>query len=316
MQEEKTQWILLTHNDLDGVSCEIVLSHYVSHFYHFRTSYSDLEECFKQISAYKEPFILVIADVNIRAESNPHQQLRNLLKRKDCKGLIYADHHMTETELLEELSAIENKYIVRVDQRKCAAQVLYDVITKIDSTRKNSELLQFLRRVTAYDTWQQQSYYWKEGLMLNRLFASQGADQFKQRPRLFPLSDWEKEKVLKIEAEEINQVKQMIQQGQKHRNVFYLSGEITAPIGAIADAVGRDFPEIDLVCHLYHNVISLRSRKRNGQGLALKVAKAFGGGGHPDAAGATIRDHLMDYPEASRLDALMERIGGILNGFI
>lgn len=174
--------VLLTHYDMDGVGCDIILSKLIKFDKKMHVGYGSLGKKLEQNVIYRYDRCFV-TDLSLERE-----QLKKLIEHFDTK-LFYADHHETtkkSIEVLKELNAIGgNKYKPRIlyDQEMSGTGLIAKKLAKLLSATDRSRIASIVPFIDAYDMWRNIDYSrnFAIGYELNVLFWYYKYDKFFKR---------------------------------------------------------------------------------------------------------------------------------------
>lgn len=281
--------IHITHTDLDAAGCHVVfqLTHgvadYVYPVNHDRLS-DRIMKAVQTIQASKdEKNVLWITDI---APSVEDLQILSKLREK-CE-IFVCDHHKTSSHL-GNVSWIN---FVKWDTTKCGAQLALEHAEDGGFT-KSDRLRYFIQAVNAYDLWLLDSPFRQLGEDLNHLFHFYGFSRFVAKATqntTFHETAFTKEIVAVLRDKEQRIAKGVVnratedtihvdREGHSYLTILGSGGGSVSNIGA---AVLANFPIDYVLIVSAHGVVSLRSDGKVDVGA---IAKRFGGGGHPGAAG-------------------------------
>lgn len=311
---------LITHSDLDGVSCYIVLQNYYATGFDYKTENIDVSFCeYSNVDRtaleaiynhhlYDEIFITDIS-VNLEVAS----KISEVNSSYPDKIKLF-DHHATALHL--------NKYnwaTVNVEMqsyKNCGTELLYKYL--LDNNLKpklftQENLTDYVEKVRRYDTWEWKGLYDDyEAKNLNTLFHIYGRDKFirevfiklTRNKKDFVLIDTMEEFILSLEQDKLNRYvdkkneslikKELKLTNTNSTNVIYTYGVVFADsyISELGNRLCDLNKELDFVAIINQDKVSLRSIKNH---IDLsKIAKAFGGGGHRSASGFSIDDRVVN----------------------
>lgn len=285
LKEENKEYVLFTHTDLDGVSCEIVSS--IKLGKPFQVIYTQPGKTFHQDilnyldSYYDDNRTILITDIAVLPET------AIMLKNKNVDFMII-DHHKND-ELIN--LNFEN---ICVDTIASATYILNDLCCSFNSS--NILLDEFSLIVSRYDTFKWVDMKWK-GIekKWNDLFHFYGKDHFiemvinkiiKHKSLEFNSNELTILERLEIqENERIERYKRSIKIKQwRNFNLGVLSVEAFNSV--LTDNIFKENKEIDIICNVNFNigVISFRGNNSKNNIDVSILAKEFGGGGHMKAA--------------------------------
>lgn len=280
--------ILVTHNDLDGVGCEIVARCFYPEItpdkvYH--CDYGIVNDTVKHVltqTANK----LIISDVSISAET------AKLIHEKYAKRVLLYDHHQTSQEYLKDYD-----WCV-IDLEKSATKILFDdSCCRKPGTKVPINLPSFVYHVNDYDLWLHTLPY---AVQLNDLFSLLGKKKFvdtmlsrlQKKEALINKHDQLYLDALAVKKEWYfkSKVESAIVDGER---LMVIANRYTSDLAGYIRNIKSPPPEwknvkyIDMI-NAEKGSHSLRSYDNDFD--VSKVAEAYGGGGHKNAAGYAEKD--------------------------
>lgn len=291
---------LFTHIDLDGIGCavlgKIAFSSNISIEY---CNYADINskvEEFK-IKGLQSDEMCHITDISVNNE------LAEAIDRDNSTNFYLLDHHPTALSL--------NKYdwaTVKIEDetsglKTCGTELYYKWLVDNGYLHKTYILDRFVEIVRDYDTWRW-STLGENGVIckeINDLLGLYGRDEFitwclsEIHDGIFPRLYAADKLVLDIKQREIDEY---IETKSKRLFTAILCGRVCGFIFAdrflneLGNTICSDHPEIDFVAMIDLNgTVSYRTVKDDID-LGKDVARLFGGGGHPKAAGSQISQDI------------------------
>lgn len=292
---------LFTHTDLDGVGCAILAK--LAFGEEVDIDYCDYNNVNEKVKYYLNTnddslSYIYITDISVNKE------VAELLDKRG--GVQLLDHHPTALWL--------NKYswcrIMVEDLNKVktsATKMFYHWLgingCLSEELENNKSVERFSELVRDYDTWRW-STLGEEGLIckqVNDLLFLYGRERFMMwciaqiNKEEFPLLYAADELVLKIKQNEIDEYIK-----EKDKNLItssmcgYVCGFVFAEkyFSELGNKLCQMHPEIDFVAMIdMDGAVSYRTEKENID-LGKDVAKLFGGGGHPKAAGSQFSEEI------------------------
>jgi len=172
----------VTHADMDGVGCSIILSHLFKDKMELgdieitKTSYSDLHQTIMNTISYpQEDTILIISDLGVDTEF-----LKKILEIPHIKKLLYIDHHERSDSRtgLDSLKYFnKGKFQYRWRKGFSATASVYEFCLK-SGIDQSKELDYLVKVIDAYDEWKLKDPKFNEGLALNEIYWDIGFDEF------------------------------------------------------------------------------------------------------------------------------------------
>lgn len=164
--------VSLSHIDLDGVGCQIVLNKNLKNVEYLNCNYDKIEDHLIQIEEIldrRKVSHCFITDLSFNI-----QQMKALnslsLEFPDTKFVVI-DHHPLTLESSLELTSSNTKCIVNMD--KCATQLTYDYFK--NSPASIGKLVSY---INSFDIWLSDTEEFKKGIELNDLFWSYKLKRF------------------------------------------------------------------------------------------------------------------------------------------
>lgn len=284
---------LFTHTDLDGIGCAVV-GRYV--FNDIDVTYCDYNNVNQIIGDYLSSKDFLDYDITYITDISVDEVKADVINYHYENGnkFILLDHHATADWL--------NKYEwatvdpLHEDDTKSAGTSMFFVYLNLPH-----EIYDFVEEVRRYDTWEWSTKYndW-HAKTLNDLFHLIGRDRFVERFVKNPsielteseqlIVDIEQSKIKAYIGKKENSLKEIEWNGYKVGVVFaeqYLS--------QLGNELAKKFDYLDFVA-----MINLGGKSISYRGihdhvdLGKDVAKLFGGGGHPKAAGSPISEGVLN----------------------
>lgn len=291
---------LFTHTDLDGVGCAVLAK--LAFNDEVDIEYCDYDEINEKILDYinrnDNRISIYITDISV------NEEVAKLLDKRGCVQLL--DHHPTALEL--------NKYswcrvMIKDLQgiKTSGTKMFYHWLGMngcfSDELENNKTLDRFVELVRDYDTWRW-TEFGDEGILckqVNDLLYLYGRENFiswcvsKICRSDFKLDDTDK-LLLDIKQKEIDDYVD-----EKDKQLFtlpmcgWIAGFVFAEkyFSELGNRLCKMHPEIDFVVIIdMDGTVSYRTIKEN-LDLGQRIAKQFGGGGHPKAAGSQFSKEIL-----------------------
>ncbi|MEK5209223.1 DHHA1 domain-containing protein [Psychrobacillus sp. FSL H8-0510] len=295
LQQRKGMVYHLSHNDLDGLSpIALSLEAFPNVEYKAVGNHEVDKEVIVLLEKMQEDDLLILTDISPSAKVAESIEVAVIAKL----DVLMFDHHLSAIEL--------NNYdwaevAVMANQRfACGTSLYADFLMKIGvlSHLSMQSLEQFVENVRSWDTWDWKREGNVEPQRLNNLFYLIGFSAYlelvrhmiKQKRFVFTK---EFELLLKIEEKRIyhylrerNRYAQEIKVDGKHAAVV-LCEQYHSEVGHFI-AETRDYLDYVVLINLTKGTLSFRSK--DDKLPVVDIAKRFGGGGHPHAAGCAITD--------------------------
>lgn len=336
----------LSHIDLDGYSCQLVMKFTPYKIFNYNANYGaeirqKLEMILENIKKSKESSLILITDLNLTADESRwlNGEVKNLSDSKLDIKITLLDHHGSG-----ESSA--NKYEwYYLDTARCATKITYDYVKEHFEFDEPSWMNKFVNVVNAVDLWKQEEVenfeYGKvcmrlvnETRELNRVMFANEDNNYKislllEATKLLdednaPIRLDEKIHLLKKEFFQIDKnntldnlatkyVVNLLGKKRSTNTIYYKGyrGFLSYGVGNTS-IIGNGFllayPEYDFIVDVsYRGTMSLRA---NNQVSVSQISKEWAnGGGHPNAAGGRI----IGFKEQYRYDRVKKQIEKIIN---
>lgn len=286
---------LFTHTDLDGVGCAVLAK--LAFGREVDVEYCDYSDINEKINEYLSTnddcdSCICITDISVNGD---------IAKLLDGRGRVHLlDHHSTAIEL--------NKYswckvmVEDLNGSKTSGTSLFFHWLCIngclsEDLENNKSLDRFVQVVSDYDTWRWSSLG-EKGIIckqVNDLFYLYGRERFIRwclseiHDEVFPRLYYSDEFILSIKQHEIDDY---VEEKNKKMITMEMCGHVCGIVFAerffseLGNKLCKMNPEIDFVVMIdMDGTVSYRTLK-DGIDLGKDVAKLFGGGGHPKAAGS------------------------------
>lgn len=335
----------LSHVDLDGYSCQLVMKYTPYKKYNFNANYgaevkAKLEEILEAIQNSNESAYILISDLNLTADESKwlDYEVKKFNENKKDVRVQLLDHHGSGEE-----SAKKYDWYY-LDTTRCATKIVYDFAKENFDFDEPEWMRKFVDIVNAVDLWKQEEYEnFEYGKVCMRLVT-----EMRELNRvMFPKEDTEYKLALLLQAvkyidhknahivldEKIHSLKKDFFRREQDNTldnlatayVVNLLGEMRANNtiyykgykGYLSYAVGNTsiigngfltkYPEYDFIVDIsYRGTMSLRA---NNQVSVSQIAKEWvNGGGHPNAAGGRIQG----FKEQFRYDKVKDQIESII----
>ena len=280
--------ILVTHNDLDGVGCEIVARCFYSEItsdkvYH--CDYGIVNETVKNILTQTDEE-LIVSDVSISEE------VAKLIEEKYATRVRLYDHHQTSEQYLRDYD-----WCV-VDQSKCATMIVFeDCCLRKPGCKVPLNLPAFVYYVNDYDLWLHTLPYATQfndllSLLGKKKFVDTMLSRLRKKESLISSNDNLFLEALSIKKEWYfkNKVESAIVDGER---LLITANRYTSDLAGYVRGLKnppkswKNVKYIDMV-NVEKGTHSLRSYDNDFD--VSKIAEQHGGGGHKNAAGYAIKD--------------------------
>lgn len=338
----------LSHNDLDGYSCQMITKRFFPKTHFFNSGYG--QEVSAKLNAISDQLrwhtnfnageqrILLISDINITKDEC---KLAESIAQESDTTLYLLDHHKSG-----EAQAREFKWYF-LDNERCATKITYDWCKERfpqSAAAKDSIVAEYVECVNVYDLWKSEDKQRFEfGKVLNRLVMEAreiGQFMFGDRDNEYRLSLLEDalkflDNYRNIELDDhlLSIKKHYLSEGKasdtidnltakyvvtlliKNRDRFTIhygeyKGLLTYQIGN-SSILGNEFLQ---GCPDYHFFMDVNKngntslRANNALDVSAMASKLFGGGGHANASGGRI----IGFRDVYTYEQLRDRIRPIL----
>lgn len=160
--------ISLSHIDLDGVSCQIVLSKHFQNVEYLNCNYDNIKDYFdiiKNIIETKKVQKVFVTDLSFN--ENTMSYFNSVVKECNLYNpnieYIIIDHHPSTVDCYQFINV--NNIELIADTEKCATKLTYEYFKS-----QPENLLSYVNRVNAYDIWLDSTEDFLKGIELNDLF--------------------------------------------------------------------------------------------------------------------------------------------------
>ncbi|MDR2400523.1 MAG: phosphoesterase [Deferribacteraceae bacterium] len=257
----------ISHNDLDGVCCGILIK---SVFPKVKTLYLSYEELPTALNDIPSNFSsVIITDI-----SPPLTVVETFSGDRD---FLLIDHHISTAPLA-------THPFVKLDINKCAALLTYEKLTADGHDLTRYEKL--VERVNDFDLWKLK---FEDSLKLNILFNLLGIERFEKRFLETPYTEFLTDEDLIISIEEVRRDAYIRKAMKNAHRVTDRNGCQVAAVFAEAYSselgnalIKQGDTDYAVIINAQRGKFSLRSRADID---VSKLAEERGGGGHKNAAG-------------------------------
>ena len=331
----------LSHIDLDGYSCQLVMKYTPYNITNYNANYgaevkSKLDLILENIRKANEPATIMITDLNLTADEA--RWLSNEVNKmnQSAKKIILTllDHHGSG----EESAKKHDWYFLDVD--RCATKITYDYVKENFEFDEPTWMNKYVNVVNAVDLWKQEEVenfeYGKvcmrlvtETRELNRVMFAVEDSNYKLSLLLEATKLLDEDNAAILLDERIHAIKKDFFREDKDNTLDNLATKYVVGLlgskrnthtiyykgyrGYLSYGVGNTsivgngfllaYPEYDFIVDVsYRGTMSLRA---NNQVSVAQISKEWAnGGGHPNAAGGII----MGFKEQFRYDKVKQQI--------
>jgi len=336
----------LSHIDLDGYSCQLVMRYTPYEIINYNANYGaevkqKLEMVIEAIKKNKQPALILITDLNLNPDESRwlQNEVAQLNRADRDVQITLLDHHGSG-------EASSKKYDwYFLDVERCATKITYDYVKKNFEFNEPTWMNQFVNIVNAVDLWKKDEVenfeYGKvcmrlvnETRELNRTMFAKEDSNYKLSLLIEAAKFMEHKDAHIILDENIHLIKKQFFQLDKNNTLDNLATKYIVNLlgakrasntiyykgykGFLSYAVGNtsivgngflvEYPEYDFIVDVsYRGAMSLRAN--NKVNVATISKEWSNGGGHPNAAGGRI----MGFKEQYRYDKVKQQIEEIIN---
>ncbi len=336
----------LSHIDLDGYSCQLVMRYTPYNIVNYNANYGAevrqrLEQVLENIKNSKDTALILITDLNLTADESKwiHGEVAKLNEAKKDVKITLLDHHGSGEE-----SAKKYEWYY-LDTSRCATKITYDYAKECFDLDEPSWMKKYVDVVNAVDLWKQEEHenfeYGKvcmrlitESRELNRVMFANEDTEYKislllqatkyidekdapiildEKIHLLKKEFFKKEKNDTLDNLATSYIVNLLGKKRDQMTIYYKGyrGFLSYGVGNTS-IIGNGFllayPEYDFIVDVsYRGTMSLRA---NNQVSVSQISKEWAnGGGHPNAAGGRI----IGFKEQYRYDKVKKQIEQIIN---
>lgn len=336
----------LSHVDLDGYSCQLVMKYTPYEKRNYNANYgaevkAKLEEILENIQKEDKSAYILISDLNLTADESKwlNHEVNKLNENKKDVKLQLLDHHGSGEE-----SAKKYDWYY-LDTSRCATKIVYDFTKENFTFNEPSWMEHYVNIVNAVDLWKQEE---KENFEFGKVFMRLVTETRELNRVMFAKKDTEYKLALLHEAvnyidqanghivldEKIHTLKkdffrrdedntldnlateyvvELLGESKAEKTIYYkgYKGYLSYGVGntsIIGNGFLTKFPEYDFIVDVsYRGTMSLRA---NNNVSVAQIAKEWvDGGGHPNAAGGRVQG----FKEQFRYSKVKEQIESIIH---
>ena len=336
----------LSHTDLDGYSCQLVMRYTPYKLFNFNANYGaevkqKLDMILEGIKKENVSATIMITDLNLTADESRwlNKEVNSLNESKKDITLLLLDHHGSGED-----SA--NKYPwYFLDVERCATKITYDYVKENFEFDEPTWMNKYVNIVNAVDLWKMEEHdnfeYGKvcmrlvtETRELNKVMFADIDNNYKISLLLEAVKYIDEENAPVVLDEKIHMIKKeffkdaenntldnlatkfivkLLGDARAEKTIYYKGyrGFLSYGVGNTS-IVGNGFllayPEYDFIVDVsFRGTMSLRA---NNKVSVSKISKEWaGGGGHPNAAGGRIQG----FKEQYRYDKVKKQIQSIID---
>ena len=331
----------LSHIDLDGYSCQLVMKYTPYNITNYNANYgaevkSKLDLILENIRKANEPATIMITDLNLTADEARwlSNEVNKMNQQNKKITLTLLDHHGSGEE-----SAKKHDWYY-LDVERCATKITYDYVKENFEFDEPTWMNKYVNVVNAVDLWKQEEVenfeYGKvcmrlvtETRELNRVMFAVEDSNYKLSLLLEATKLLDEDNAAILLDERIHTIKKEFFREDKDNTLDNLATKYVVGLlgskrnthtiyykgyrGYLSYGVGNtsivgngfllEYPEYDFIVDVsYRGTMSLRA---NYQVSVAQISKEWAnGGGHPNAAGGRI----MGFKEQFRYDKVKQQI--------
>jgi len=157
----------MSHTDLDGIGCQIILRQTFGEITRMNLSYNKVDEYLEILEDYcihNRPQKVFITDLSFNEQQM--NTLTNITRTYNDILFYFIDHHPAQCNY-ENLSSAN--FVILVTDKACATKLVY-LYCKANFGLVNEDLGVFVEYVNAYDIWLTDKPEFKVGLVYNDIF--------------------------------------------------------------------------------------------------------------------------------------------------
>lgn len=290
----KNKVIHISHIDLDGYGCLVLMKKMFRDLYNLDVDYLTVNYGFEDdmsldiMSKLINYDIIMFTDISFSKE---FAMKLNTLRNTYGKSIILLDHHESAISNLSEL----NYDWIKLDSSKCGTLLCYEYAQKVyESFNRLNEITpwkEFSEVVNDYDLWIHNTY---NSTLLQFLWSSMDKVEFIDRFVGNPSLEFtpEEKDIIKVSEDILNESIEIVE-----NNIEYYTDITNRRFGLapktkfyslVSDRILKSH-DIDYLVLRDGSNLSFRSITTN----VLPICESIGGGGHKLACGATV-DPLVD----------------------
>ena len=336
----------LSHIDLDGYSCQLVMKYTPYTKYNYNANYgpevkSKLTIILDNIKNEKKPSFILISDLNLTADESRWltDEVAKLNSAKLDVKLVLLDHHGSGAE-----SAKKHEWYY-LDESRCATKIVYDYVKEHFEFNEPEWMSKYVEIVNAVDLWKKEQHdnfeYGKvcmrlvtETRELNRVMFADEDNNYKLTLLEEAVKYINEEDAPIVLDEKIHLIKKAFFKKDKNDTLDNLATDFVVALlgsqrdtntiyykgykGYLSYAVGNTsivgngflvaYPEYDFIVDIsFKGAMSLRADNKVS---VAQISKEWAnGGGHPNAAGGRIQG----FKEQYKYDKVKQQIESIIN---
>ncbi len=336
----------LSHTDLDGYSCQLVMKYTPYKLLNYNANYGaevkqTLELILQNVISDNKSATILITDLNLTSDESRwlNNEIIKLNENKKDITLLLLDHHGTGEDSAQKY----DWYFL--DTSRSATKITYDYVKENFELDEPQWMKKFVNIVNAVDLWKMEEKenfeYGKvcmrlvsETRELNKIMFADVDNNYKISLLLEATKYIDKENAPIVLDEKIHMLKKdffkkdkndtldnlvteyivkLLGEAKDEKTIYYKGyrGYLSYGVGntsIIGNGFLLTYPEYDFIVDVsYRGTVSLRA---NNKVSVSQISKEWtGGGGHPNAAGGRI----IGFKEQFRYDLVKKQIQKIIN---
>ena len=336
----------LSHTDLDGYSCQLVMRYTPYTLVNLNANYGaevkqKLEMILEAIRKENKPATVMITDLNLTADESRwlNKEVNALNEANKNITLVLLDHHGSGED-----SANKYKWYF-LDIARCATKITYDYVKENFDFNEPEWMNRYVNIVNAVDLWKMDEHdnfeYGKvcmrlitETRELNKVMFGDVDNNYKISLLLEAVKYMNEDNAPVVLDEKIHMIKKeffkdtkndtldnlatkfivkLLGEARAEKTIYYKGyrGFLSYGVGntsIIGNGFLLSYPEYDFIVDVsYRGTMSLRA---NNKVSVSQISKEWaGGGGHPNAAGGRI----YGFKEQYRYDNVKKQIQAIID---
>lgn len=167
--------ISLSHNDLDGIGCQVVLRWQYTNVYYKTISYNriydTLVELDNNLDYDRTKSQIFISDLSLKP--NEILLLKTICEKNPDVKIILADHHIRTSDIIELYKSFPKNFIDLHTEQQCSAMILFYYFGI-----NNNKIRELIENINSYDLWLVDRPNFIDSLILNEIYESMSHQDF------------------------------------------------------------------------------------------------------------------------------------------
>lgn len=176
----------MSHNDLDGLGCQLVLKWTYGDLFFKTVSYSTIRETLLDLNDVlihdRSKTTVIISDLSFNLDTAI--LLMETVQNSPDVRFIIADHHVRSTDIIDLFKLAPKNLINLYDTNMCSASILYYYFNT-----QHKYIKEFIDLVNVYDMWFSSDDRFGDSLVLNELYESYVHSDFFSEMKTNRMSD-------------------------------------------------------------------------------------------------------------------------------